>query len=87
VSSPVRSSTATFEHKDAPATAGASLIAPEGCAGIDNTFGKGRQVYKRGVIRLGYPTQNLAIPAWTNRTCHLASLHDAEKVQALIREK
>jgi pyruvate/2-oxoglutarate dehydrogenase complex dihydrolipoamide dehydrogenase (E3) component len=49
----------------------------------DNTFGKGREVYKRGMIRLGYPTQNLAIPAWTNRTCRLASLHDAEKVQAL----
>lgn len=44
-------------------------------------------MYKRGVIRFGYPTQNLAIPDWTNRTCHLASLHDAEKVQALIREK
>ena len=86
MNSPVRSSTATVEHKDAPATAGASLIAPEGRA-RDNTFGKGRKVYKKGVIRLDYPTQNLAIPAWTNRTCRLSSLHDAEKVQALIREK
>ena len=38
------------------------------------------------MIRLGYPTQNLTIPAWTNRTCRLASLHDAEKVRTLIRE-
>ena len=38
------------------------------------------------MIRLGYPTQNLAIPAGTNRTCRLASLHDAEKVRTLIRE-
>ena len=52
----------------------------------DNTFGKGREVYKRSVIRLGYPTQNLTIPAGTNRTCRLASLHDVEKVRTLIRE-
>ena len=38
------------------------------------------------MIRLGYPTQNLTIPAGTNRTCRLASLHDAEKVRTLIRE-
>ena len=38
------------------------------------------------MIRLGYPTQNLTIPASTNRTCRLASLHDAEKVRGLIRE-
>ncbi|MDP8952989.1 MAG: UV DNA damage repair endonuclease UvsE [Actinomycetota bacterium] len=38
------------------------------------------------MIRLGYPTQNLTIPAGTNRTCRLANLHDAEKVRALIRE-
>ena len=52
-----------------------------------NTFGKVREVYKRSVIRLGYPTKTLTIPAGTNRTCRLANLHDAEKVQALIREK
>jgi hypothetical protein len=53
----------------------------------ENTFAEGREVYKRSVLRFGYLTQSLAIPDWTNRTCHLASLHDAEKVQALIREK
>jgi UV DNA damage endonuclease len=39
-----------------------------------------------GVIRLGYPTQNLTIPASTNRTLRLASLGDAEKVRALVWE-
>jgi UV DNA damage endonuclease len=38
------------------------------------------------VIRLGYPTQNLTIPASTNRSCRLANLHDAEKVRGLVRE-
>jgi UV DNA damage endonuclease len=38
------------------------------------------------MIRLGYPTQNLSIPASTNRTCRLASLSDTEKVQNLVRE-
>ena len=38
------------------------------------------------MIRLGYPTQNLAIPAGTNRTCRLASLRDAEKVRNLVEE-
>lgn len=38
------------------------------------------------MIRLGYPTQNLTIPAGTNRSLRLASLHDAEKVRALVRE-
>ena len=51
-----------------------------------NTFGTVREVYKRSVIRLGYPTKNLTIPAGTNRTCRLANLHDAEKVRTLIRE-
>ena len=46
----------------------------------------GRRVYKPGMIRLGYPTQNLTIPAGTNRTCRLASLNGVEKVRALIRE-
>jgi len=38
------------------------------------------------VIRLGYPTQNLTIPATTNRTLRLASLSDADKLRRLIRE-
>jgi UV DNA damage endonuclease len=38
------------------------------------------------VIRLGYPTQNLTIPASTNRTLRLASLSDVEKVRRLVRE-
>jgi UV DNA damage endonuclease len=38
------------------------------------------------VIRLGYPTQNLTIPATTNRTCRLANLRDAKKLRGLIRE-
>lgn len=38
------------------------------------------------MIRLGYPTQNLTIPAGTNRTLRLANLHDADRVRALIRE-
>ncbi|QIN78686.1 UV DNA damage repair endonuclease UvsE [Rubrobacter marinus] len=38
------------------------------------------------MIRLGYPAQNLAIPAGTNHTCRLASLPDAEKVRALVWE-
>jgi UV DNA damage endonuclease len=38
------------------------------------------------VIRLGYPTQNLTLPASTNRTLRLANLGDAEKVRALVFE-
>ena len=38
------------------------------------------------MIRLGYPTQNLTIPATTNRTLRLASLSDADKLRRLIRE-
>jgi UV DNA damage endonuclease len=38
------------------------------------------------VIRLGYPAQNLTIPASTNRTLRLANLGDAEKVRALVWE-
>ncbi len=38
------------------------------------------------MIRLGYPTQNLTIPASTNRTCRLASLRDEGKVRELVRE-
>jgi UV DNA damage endonuclease len=36
------------------------------------------------VIRLGYPTQNLTIPASTNRTLRLANLGGAEKVRTLV---
>jgi UV DNA damage endonuclease len=43
-------------------------------------------IYKRYMIRLGYPTQNLTIPASTNHTLRLASLGDAEKVRALVWE-
>ena len=37
------------------------------------------------MIRLGYPTQNLTIPASTNRTLRLASLADAGKVRDLVK--
>ncbi len=43
-------------------------------------------LYTGGVIRLGYPTQNLTIPASTNRTLRLAGLVDVEKVKRLVRE-
>ena len=43
-------------------------------------------MYTKTVIRLGYPTQNLTIPASTNRTLRLANLTDAEKVRGLVRE-
>lgn len=42
-------------------------------------------MYTAAVIRLGYPTQNLTIPASTNRTLRLASLADVEKVRKLVR--
>ena len=38
------------------------------------------------MIRIGYAAQNLTIPATTNRTLRLASLHNTEKVCGLIRE-
>ena len=40
-------------------------------------------VYKGQVIQLGYPTQNLTIPASTNRTLRLANLYDAPKVREI----
>src|ERR671911_805806 len=43
-------------------------------------------MYKGSVIQLGYPAQNLTIPASTNRTLRLANLGDAEKVRALVFE-
>lgn len=38
------------------------------------------------MIRIGYPAQNLSLPATTNRTLRLANLKDAERVRALVRE-
>jgi UV DNA damage endonuclease len=38
------------------------------------------------VLRIGYPTQNLSLPATTNRTLRLANLHDAGRVRNLVRE-
>ncbi len=43
-------------------------------------------MYARFVIRFGYPTQNLTIPASTNRTLRLASLPNVENVRGLVRE-
>jgi len=43
-------------------------------------------LYTGRVIRLGYPTQNLTIPASTNRTLRLASLTDVERLAGLVRE-
>jgi UV DNA damage endonuclease len=37
------------------------------------------------VIRLGYPAQNLTLPATTNRTLRLASVSDVEKLRGLVR--
>ena len=38
------------------------------------------------MLRLGYPAQNLTVPASTNRTLRLANLGNAEKVRALVWE-
>lgn len=43
-------------------------------------------VYTSHMIRLGYPTQNLTIPASTNRTLRLSSLQNPEKVKTLVQE-
>lgn len=37
-------------------------------------------------MRFGYPTQNLSIPASTNRTLRLENLGDTEKLKSLVRE-
>jgi UV DNA damage endonuclease len=42
--------------------------------------------YKPSMLRLGYPTQNLTIPAGTNRTLRLANLRNEDKVRGLVRE-
>ncbi len=39
-------------------------------------------MYTRAMIRLGYPTQNLTIPASTNRTLRLASQDPAKQAGA-----
>lgn len=38
------------------------------------------------MIRVGYPTQNLSLPATTNRTLRLANLPDADRVRSLVHE-
>ena len=38
------------------------------------------------MIRVGYATRNLTIPASTNRTLRLAGLQDTEKVRSLVHE-
>ena len=38
------------------------------------------------MVHLGYPAQNITLPATTNRTLRLAGLGDAEKVRALVWE-
>ena len=43
-------------------------------------------MYKWGVSRLGYATQNLTVRSTTNRTLQLADLSDVEKVRTLARE-
>ena len=50
------------------------------------TVGSRPALYTGIVIRLGYPTQNLTIPASTNRTLRLANLTDVEKLAGLVRE-
>jgi UV DNA damage endonuclease len=52
----------------------------------ENTIVWRRAVYVLCMIRLGYPTQNLTIPASTNRTLRLASLGNASKVHSIVRE-
>jgi UV DNA damage endonuclease len=42
-------------------------------------------LYTWTVTRLGYPAQNLTIPATTNRTLRLASISDVEKLRGLVR--
>src|SRR5215211_4680626 len=53
--------------------------------GKQNTHVSSPALYTGAVIRLGYPIQNLTIPASTNRTLRLANLTDTEKVRKLVR--
>jgi hypothetical protein len=52
----------------------------EGVRGRLDTAGLGPALYIGTVIRLGYPAQNLTIPASTNRSLRLANLSNMEKV-------
>ena len=52
---------------------------------LDTSWG-GPTLYTGTVIRLGYPTQNLTIPASTNRTLRLASLSNLERLEGLVKE-
>ena len=54
--------------------------------GKRNTIEHLAALYTRIVIRLGYPTQNLTIPASTNRSLRLASLTDVHKLEGLVRK-
>lgn len=38
------------------------------------------------MIRVGYPTQNLSLPASTNRTLRLSNLPDTDRVSSLVSE-
>lgn len=58
----------------------------DGCRGLAHTAVSPSEVYIQRVVRLGYATQNLTLPASTNRTLRLASLGDHEKLRNLIRE-
>src|SRR3712207_2933687 len=66
-------------HGSRPATA----ICP---GGGGHTAAASFARYKEAMIRLGYPTKNLTIPASTNRTLRLSNLLDVERVQGLVRE-
>jgi UV DNA damage endonuclease len=61
-------------------------LGARGVGGMLNTVGSRPALYTGGVIRLGYPTQNLTISASTNRTLRLASLTNVEKVRRLVRD-
>src|SRR3712207_2426578 len=67
-------------HGSRPATA----ICP---GGGGHTAAASFARYKEAMIRLGYPTKSLRIPASTNRTLRLANLLDVERVQGLVREE
>ena len=59
---------------------------PDNVCGKLNTVGSQLALYTGTVIRLGYPTQNLTIPASTNRSLRLANVKDADRVRGLVRE-
>lgn len=59
---------------------------PQEFAEKRNTYEQSSTLYKRSVIKLGYPTQNLTLPATTNRTLRLANLSNVRKIRGLIQE-